>query len=523
MIRLLLLFTVLGLSAMVVNGAEPTWFRVHNRWYQNESLGEDQGKAVCREAQGDAYLWRTETKDGHTRLFNKATGHALQATTGVATVTPGDPANAAQAWTLETISGSWVGLRSNANGWLNIEHRLGSPESDMTAKPSEQDRWSGQWELLYTAGSRPLVPERISVVSPAYGGDVTGSTAIELAAPGLKQITASGWADGKKIDLANITLDAEGRGTFRFDPSAFPKGPLTLKLQGSGDAAKDICYLQLYHTAGKARAAAGKLPPGAEGMKLAFSDEFDKPLSISRDGKGATYAAHKPGGGDFSGIPFSDFEGASNPFSQRDDFLRIRADEAKNSTGLLSSLRMDGTGFTAKAPCYFECRFISQTAPGTWPAFWIMTADTWKGMKTPVDELDVIEAYGGEGPGQPNAPGYEITSHYWNQGPDGAKDTSQPGLHKQVPLPTLPGASGASWYEDFHTYGVKIGLDDTIYYCDGIEVGRHPTAKLSKEQPFFFFINLAIGGTSGWKKDLSRYGGIADMYVDFVKVYQGGK
>jgi hypothetical protein len=224
--------------------------------------------------------------------------------------------------------------------------------------------------MLYVSGARPVVAGRISVTSPGYGGDIAGATTIELAAPGLKQIAVSGWAGGRQVNLPAVTLDAEGRGSFRLDPTPFPRGPFTLKLQGSADTAKDICYLQLYHTGGKARAADTLVPSGAEGMKLVFADEFDKPLSISRDGKGATYAAHKPGGGDFSGIPFSDFEGASNPFSQRDGFLRIRADEAKNSTGLLSSLRMDGTGFTAKAPCYFECRFIAQTAPGTWPAFW---------------------------------------------------------------------------------------------------------------------------------------------------------
>jgi len=42
---------------------------------------------------------------------------------------------------------------------------------------------------------------------------------------------------------------------------------------------------------------------------------------------------------------------------------------------------------------------------------------------------------------------------------------------------------------------------------------------VSKKQPFFFLINLATGG--GWPVDLSRYDGRADMYVDYVRVYQG--
>jgi hypothetical protein len=53
--------------------------------------------------------------------------------------------------------------------------------------------------------------------------------------------------------------------------------------------------------------------------------------------------------------------------------------------------------------------------------------------------------------------------------------------------------------------------------CDNVEVGRHNTLPLSKERPFFFLINLATGG--GWPVDLSRYHGLADMYIDFVRVY----
>jgi hypothetical protein len=67
-------------------------------------------------------------------------------------------------------------------------------------------------------------------------------------------------------------------------------------------------------------------------------------------------------------------------------------------------------------------------------------------------------------------------------------------------------------------YGCKITKTETIYYCDDIEVARHETLPLSKEQPLFFMINLATGG--GWPVDLSRYNGTTDMYIDYVRVYQ---
>ena len=56
-------------------------------------------------------------------------------------------------------------------------------------------------------------------------------------------------------------------------------------------------------------------------------------------------------------------------------------------------------------------------------------------------------------------------------------------------------------------------------YCDNIGVARHKTSRLSRVQSLYLYINLAIGGSSGWSKDLSPYGGIADMRVGYVRVY----
>jgi hypothetical protein len=62
---------------------------------------------------------------------------------------------------------------------------------------------------------------------------------------------------------------------------------------------------------------------------------------------------------------------------------------------------------------------------------------------------------------------------------------------------------------------------DTVYYCDDVEVLRHPTNEVSKSARFHFLINYAIGGISGWKIDLLREGNASDMWVDYVTVYQG--
>lgn len=385
----------------------------------------------------------------------------------------------------------------------------------------------------------PPDPGRIAVVSPAYAAEIQGRTAIAIRAPGLDSATVTCWKQGdgfgSDATVGTIALDAEGRGSIDFPADEFPHGPICLTIAGSGGNLKDNCHLQLFNRGGvKWKLGLPAAPAAAAGMTQLFADDFDGPLSISSTDPAARYYDHKPPNGsqDFSHHRFTGFADPGNPFHQVGTWLRIRADDARNSAGLISSLRNDGSGFTARAPCYFECRFIGPNATGTWPAFWLLSDymkqyQTTKKLDIPCDEIDIIEAYGGEGPKSPNAfDKYCVTPHAWNQ--DQAR--------KQAAMKQIRAGKGSAafdwapqvvamrnigipstWYQTAHTYAVKITESDTIYYCDEIEIARHDTLAVSKTEPFFFLINLATGG--GWPVDLSRYGGIADMYVDWVRVY----
>lgn len=371
----------------------------------------------------------------------------------------------------------------------------------------------------------------IRIASPQEGATVNGDVDILFSAPGMTTAKALCWhqptvmrPDASGYDAligSEIKLDADGGGKFVFPADQFPNGPITVRiLANNADfSQRDIEELQLYNEGGvKWNQGIPKSdPPGAAGMKLLFADDFDGPLSISHSGKNTRYCSHKPGGGDFSGWPFSDFEGPYNPFSQVGTYLRIHASknpDGKASSGLISPVALDGSGVYASVPFYMECRFIAQSAPGTWPAFWTLTK---KGPASGVDELDIIEGYGGVGKGNPNHPGYSVTSHFWGQSnPDGTKKKA---FGKRIDMLTLPG--GSYWSTTFHTYGLKVTDTDTIYYFDNREVFRHPTGDVSKSEPAFFMINYAIGGISGWKIDMEREGDVSDMYVDYVRVYQG--
>ena len=412
-----------------------------------------------------------------------------------------------------------------------ITFTVGQPKENNKTLPIESDLYFDGLSVDSEKSADETLGCQVAVVSPEYGSVVKGETSVTLAAPGFKSVTVKCWkqGDGFGADstVATVALDAKGNGSFVFPADAYPHGPVTVRISGDNGTVKDNCYLQLYNEGGVSwnEGMPEDPPPAAKGMALVFADDFKGPLSISSTDPKATYYDHKPPGGwqDFSTLRFTSFDQPNNPFSQVDSYLRIRASEKAKSSGLISSMKNDATGITAKAPRYFECRFIGPNAIGTWPAFWLMTdymTDHLKGIKVPSDELDIIEAYGGEGHGHPNAfDTYMICPHAWEQGDAGKAIEKKAFDAMHNPIRMRKFGIPSAWFETFHIYGCKITETDTIYYCDNIEVGRHETLPLSRQQPFFFLINLATGG--GWPVNLSRCNGQADMYVDYVRVYSG--
>ena len=384
--------------------------------------------------------------------------------------------------------------------------------------------------LALAAAGAAAAQNQVSVTAPAYCAEVHGNTTLRIHAPGFPAVTVTSWKPGLGFGSDSVVgaaaLDAQGDGAVVFPAGNYPHGPITLTLTGTSRAGTDHCYLQLYNTGGIFwHEGLPKTPPAAAGMALVFADDFTQPLSISSTDPKATYYDHKPPSGsqDFSTLPFTGHDSPRNPFAHIGTYLRIRASEKAHSAGLICSVKNDGSGIKASLPCYFECRLIGPNAPGVWPAFWLMTdyLTDYKtlGDKTPTDELDVIEAYGGEGPHEPNSGDkYQITPHAWNQGDAGSSLASADYAALHNPAAMHAHGIPSTWYEALHTYGCEITATDTIYYCDNIEMGRHPTLPVSKQHPFFFLINLATGG--GWPVDLSRTNGLADMYVDYVRVYR---
>jgi hypothetical protein len=364
----------------------------------------------------------------------------------------------------------------------------------------------------------------IAVSVPAPCSEIKGDVTVTFKAPGMMSVLAYSWQPPTKANPAplghdanvapGLVLDKDGNGSFIFHADQFPNGPITLRLYGKGEGQKkDYCELQLFNQGGVVwnQGVPKTDPPAARGMKMAFADDFDGPLSIAADNS-ARYWTHW-GGGDGSSWGFGENEGPRNPFSRVGTWLRIHASKpagGQGVTGSLSSVHRDRTGIMVTAPCYLECRFLAQNAPGTWPAFWVTTQTS--DPKAGCDEMDVIEAYGtNDGSGLWS--GYRIATHFWGR--------PEPAFPHAALVETTDLGGLSSWSTTFHTYGLLVTESDTVYYFDDLEVLRHPTGSLAKVLPMGFLVNLALG--SGWPIDLERYGNQSDMWVDYVRLYQGAK
>ncbi|MHA6480893.1 S-layer homology domain-containing protein [Paenibacillus sp. strain BS8-2] len=404
------------------------------------------------------------------------------------------------------------------------------------------DAKSGASEIVYVDAQTAPLPlpaeglERepyILVNSPELGSSVSGEVEIGYYAPDMKNIAASIWhqpdeehpdPNGYAKTLPNVTPDEDGYGTLVFNADEFPRGPLVVVMHGWDSPAGDpnftksaTTYVQLYNENGVDwQIGLPAAPPQAAGMSVKFADDFDGPLSISKTGVGTTYTSTKPdwpNGSQFGEAIFADPTDAVNPFDiLSDDILRIRVTKApegyidpmgwnrKYIGGLLSSVRLDGTGISATNG-YFEARMQLPAGKGAWPAFWLMSQNSSGPDHLPsTAELDTIEGYGH------NPQGACQAKHWWSGNPEThATNCSSANF--------AYGDSASTW----HIYGTKVTDTEVIYYIDNVEVWRHDTFEQANT-PLYFMINLALGG--GWPIDLATYHDQIDLYVDYVRVFE---
>ena len=243
-------------------------------------------------------------------------------------------------------------------------------------------------------------------------------------------------------------------------------------------------------------------PP--DGMELVWSDEFD---GDAIDLANWTYDIGGWGWGNGEAQYYTDR--AENARTEN-GLLVIELREEEFDGSFYTSARLKTQGLQEFQYGQLEARIKVPSGSGTWPAFWMLGADFDADSDDPaqqwpnVGEIDIMEYVGRE--------------------PDLVLGT----IHG----PGYAGAGGRSRWnrqefliaDDFHTFaidwdalGIRFFFDDEMYFDIGPDdLGEREWVF---DQPFFFILNLALGGTLGGTIDPDLEYPI-QYYVDYVRVYQ---
>ncbi|MCJ2011950.1 family 16 glycosylhydrolase [Methylobacterium sp. J-076] len=255
----------------------------------------------------------------------------------------------------------------------------------------------------------------------------------------------------------------------------------------------------------------GAAGPSTEGMKLVFEDTFDgTELDLAK-----WYPGPKPDGGQWGGAHFvgANEVGFAKVYIVKDGMLTLRAhhDPAYKDpekwgrtwySGQVSSAFPNKRISAAIRTGYIETRAKFPKNKGSWPGFWMISADTGTpGAKDPGGtEADVFEFYG-------DAPGKFSSNVIDWPGASGRKPAGQQLVWTET---------GADLTAGFHTYGARLTQKEMIVYFDHKEVKRLTLPRPDTTGPFIVLLDNAIHTDSGVDVPPSGY---ADAVFDYVRVW----
>lgn len=155
---------------------------------------------------------------------------------------------------------------------------------------------------------------------------------------------------------------------------------------------------------------------------------------------------------------------------------------------------------------YFEARMKLPTAPGLWPAFWMMpdrveAGPQWKRQDTKGDgmEFDIMEHLTRWGPYR-----YNMAIHWDGYGKE-HKSTGTESLYFQ------PDSEG------FMTAGLLWTPGELVWYCNGREVARYTNDRVASA-PGCIIFTLPMGGWDNSPLDDAKLPD--DFIIDYVRCWQ---
>lgn len=226
-----------------------------------------------------------------------------------------------------------------------------------------------------------------------------------------------------------------------------------------------------------------------------FREDFDQ-LDVSEWGCLSRWIAHTPWAGDFGSAPFM-APAKGFPFTTEGGIVTIKAKKQSNGrwmSGMLSAWDACNSGYAQKYG-YFETRARLPSAPGFWPAFWLVGVDKRQGTA----EIDVFEFRTHE----PDRYSLGVLKH-----PAVAGQTRES-------FTTRAKVASGLLSKQFNTYGVEVGKAEIVFYLNRKAIWRTPMRE-EFHQPMYPLLSLAV---DTGKMDASTPDDVR-MEVDYVHAYQ---
>ncbi|GGM09566.1 family 16 glycosylhydrolase [Promicromonospora citrea] len=266
-------------------------------------------------------------------------------------------------------------------------------------------------------------------------------------------------------------------------------------------AAALVLSASLVASAAAPHARDGAAAAPAQEAALTWSDEFDGPAGSAPD---AAYWNHETGGGGWGNNELQVYtDSRDNSALDGNGNLVITA--RSDGNGGYTSARLTTQGKVQPKFGRLEARIKIPRGQGIWPAFW-MLGGQFPGTPWPdAGEIDIMENVGYEPHivhGTLHGPGYSggagITGSY---------------MHPQ----------GWSFADDFHTFAIDWQPGSITWSVDGVAYQTFTPANTNGnpwvyDQPFFFILNVAVGGSwPGYPDGSTQFP--QQMVVDYVRVY----
>jgi len=263
-----------------------------------------------------------------------------------------------------------------------------------------------------------------------------------------------------------------------------------------------LCFTLIFNAAACAPPAPTPPPPTPlpplDGWTLRWHDEFD---GDKIDPANWTYDL---GGDGWGNGEMQNYTSRPENARLENGNLVIEARQEKYNGSYYTSTRLKSQGLQEFQYGRLEARLKVPAGKGFWPAFWMLGSNFTKVGWPDCGEIDIMEYIGKEPDlimGTLHGPGYSgaLGISKWNRQKFNIAD-------------------------DFHTYVIEWDENQITWFFDDVpyhtvtraDVGERPWAF---DQPFFFIINLAVGGTLGGMVS-PQTAFPAQYLIDYVRVYE---